>query len=214
MFYSDLFTAFTAGLLLVGLAELGDKTFFIAALMAMTHPRRLVFAGAFGALAVMTLLAVSAGQVVSLLPTQWVKIGEVVLLAGFGLKLLYDGLCMGYHDADLDEAEEAKAAIAAAEGSQADPKALSALGIVGKTFGLVFLGEWGDRTQITTVMLAASHPALGVACGALSGFFLCIGLAVVSGRLVAGRLSERFITLFAGALFLVFAIAALFRGMA
>jgi len=214
MFYSDLFTAFTAGLLLVGLAELGDKTFFIAALMAMNHPRRLVFAGAFGALAVMTLLAVSAGQVIGLLPTQWVKIGEVVLFAGFGLKLLYDGLRMGCRDSDHDEVEEAKAAIAAAEGTQTDPKALSALGIIGKTFGLVFLGEWGDRTQITTVMLAASHPAIGVACGALSGFFLCIGLAVVAGRLVAGRLSERFITLFAGALFLVFAIAATFRGMA
>ncbi|MGF1518206.1 MAG: TMEM165/GDT1 family protein, partial [Nodosilinea sp.] len=53
-----MFTAFTAGLLLVGFAELGDKTFFIAALMAMNHSRRLVFAGAFGALAVMTLLAV------------------------------------------------------------------------------------------------------------------------------------------------------------
>ncbi len=213
MFFSDLFTAFTAGLLLVGFAELGDKTFFIAALMAMNHSRRLVFAGAFGALAVMTLLAVSAGQVIGLLPTRWVHLGEVVLFAGFGLKMLYVGACMGDNCPDDDEAEEAKAAIAAAEAGQVDPQALSALGIVGKAFGLVFLGEWGDRTQITTVMLAASHPPVGVAFGALSGFFLCIGLAVVAGRLVAGRLSERFITLFAGALFLVFAIAAAWRGL-
>ncbi len=118
------------------------------------------------------------------------------------------------HDAEHGEAEEAKGAIAAAEGPQADPKALSALGIAGKTFGLVSLGEWGDRTQITAVMLAASHPALGVACGALSGFFLGIGLAMVAGRRVAGRLSERFIPRFAGALLLVFAIAAISRGMA
>jgi putative Ca2+/H+ antiporter (TMEM165/GDT1 family) len=213
VFFSDLFTAFTAGLLLVGLAELGDKTFFIAALMAMNHSRRLVFAGAFGALAVMTLLAVTAGQFIALLPASWVHIGEVVVFAGFGLKLLYDGFCIGDQCPDDDEVEEAKAAIAAAEAGQVDPKALSPLGIVGKAFGLVFLGEWGDRTQITTVMLAASHPPVGVAFGALSGFFLCIGLAVVAGRLVAGRLSERFITLFAGALFLVFAIAAALRGL-
>ncbi len=114
---------------------------------------------------------------------------------------------------DDDEVEEAKAAIAAAEAGQVNPRALSAPGIIGKAFGLIFLGEWGDRTQITTVMLGASHPPLGVALGALSGFFLCIGLAVVAGRLVAGRLSERLITLFAGTLFLVFAIAAALRGL-
>ncbi|MCO5584407.1 hypothetical protein L7F22_038333 [Adiantum nelumboides] len=33
-------------------SEIGDKTFFVAALMAMRHPRRLVLIGAFGALAV------------------------------------------------------------------------------------------------------------------------------------------------------------------
>ncbi|NMF81975.1 TMEM165/GDT1 family protein [Nodosilinea sp. P-1105] len=212
MFFTDLFTAFTAGLMLVGLAELGDKTFFIAALLAMNYSRRLVFLGAFAALAVMTLLAVGAGQVVAILPSQWVHLAEVVLFAGFGLKLLYDGWRMD-GCCDDDEVTEAKTAIAAADAGQIDPKALSALGITSRTFGLVFLGEWGDRTQITTVMLAATHSPIGVAMGAMSGFFLCIGLAVVAGRLVAGRLSERFITLFAGTLFIAFAIAAVIRGV-
>ncbi|TVP66885.1 MAG: TMEM165/GDT1 family protein [Leptolyngbya sp. LCM1.Bin17] len=213
MFFTDLFTAFTAGLLLVGLAELGDKTFFIAALLAMNYSRRLVFLGAFAALGVMTLLAVGAGQVVAFLPSYWVHVAEVVLFASFGLKLLYDGWRMDDHGDDDDEAAEAQAAIAAADAGQIDPKALSALGITSKTFGLVFLGEWGDRTQITTVMLAATHSPVGVAMGAMSGFFLCIGLAVVAGRLVAGRLSERFVTLFAGTLFMAFAIAAVIRGL-
>lgn len=212
MAMNDGLTAFTAGLLLVGLAELGDKTFFIAALLAMNYSRRLVFVGAFAALAVMTLLAVSLGQVMAFLPTHWVQISEVVLFAAFGGKLLYDGFCMGGTCPGEDEEAEAKAAIVAANAGAVDPKALSALGIAGKTFGLVFLGEWGDRTQITTVMLAATHSPLGVTVGALSGFFLCIGVAVVAGRLVAGRLSERFITLFAGALFLAFAIGAVVRG--
>lgn len=208
MMFANTFTAFTAGLMLVGLAELGDKTFFIAALLAMTYSRRLVFLGAFAALAVMTLLAIGAGQVLGFLPSFWVQVGEVVLFAAFGCKLLYDGFCLGESCPDGDEAAEAEAAIAAAEAGQINPQALSALNIVGKTFGLVFLGEWGDRTQITTVMLAATHPPVGVALGALSGFFLCLGLAVVAGRLVAGRLSERFITLFAGSLFMAFAMAA------
>lgn len=208
MISSSLFTAFTAGLLLVGTAELGDKTFFIAALMAMKHSRRLVFLGAFSALALMTLLAVTVGQLVGILPELWVRLGKVALFTGFGLKLLYDGFTR--RSEGDDEAEEAEAAIAQVEGQS--PAQLSALGVVSKTFGLVFLGEWGDRTQITTVFLAASHPPVGVALGALSGFGLCIGAAVIAGRLVAGRVSERATNLFAGTLFLLFAIAALGRG--
>ena len=33
-------TAFTTSLLLIIISELGDKTFFIAAILAMRHPRR------------------------------------------------------------------------------------------------------------------------------------------------------------------------------
>lgn len=38
-------------------SELGDKTWFIAAILAMRHPRLTVFAGAMGALALMTALS-------------------------------------------------------------------------------------------------------------------------------------------------------------
>ena len=37
-------------------SEIGDKTFLIAAILAMRHPRTLVFAGAFGSLVVMPIL--------------------------------------------------------------------------------------------------------------------------------------------------------------
>ena len=42
-------------------SEIGDKTFFIAAVMAMRNSRKLVFAGAMGALAVMTVLSALLG---------------------------------------------------------------------------------------------------------------------------------------------------------
>ncbi|MBE9105818.1 TMEM165/GDT1 family protein, partial [Nostoc cf. edaphicum LEGE 07299] len=61
-------TAFTAGLLLITVSELGDKTFFIAVILAMHHPRRLVFIGVTAALAAMTILSVIFGQAVSFLP--------------------------------------------------------------------------------------------------------------------------------------------------
>lgn len=44
-------------ILLILISELADKTFFIAAVMSMKHPRLTVFAGAIGALAIMTILS-------------------------------------------------------------------------------------------------------------------------------------------------------------
>ncbi len=47
-----------SGFLLILFSELGDKTFFIAVLLALKEARGIVFAGTFGALAVMTVISV------------------------------------------------------------------------------------------------------------------------------------------------------------
>jgi len=49
--------AFVASLSVIIVSELGDKTFFIAAILAMRHSRLLVFAGAIAALGLMTVLS-------------------------------------------------------------------------------------------------------------------------------------------------------------
>ena|SRR6218665_30624 len=49
--------AFVASLSVIIISEIGDKTFFIAAIMAMTHSRLTVFAGAIAALGLMTVLS-------------------------------------------------------------------------------------------------------------------------------------------------------------
>lgn len=51
------FHAFLASISVILVSEIGDKTFFIAAIMAMKHPRLTVFAGAIAALALMTILS-------------------------------------------------------------------------------------------------------------------------------------------------------------
>jgi putative Ca2+/H+ antiporter (TMEM165/GDT1 family) len=47
-----------SGFLLILFSELGDKTFFIAVLLALKESKTLVFIGTFGALGVMTLISV------------------------------------------------------------------------------------------------------------------------------------------------------------
>ncbi|NJN87683.1 MAG: TMEM165/GDT1 family protein [Leptolyngbyaceae cyanobacterium SL_7_1] len=196
--------AFTAGLLLITVSELGDKTFFIAMILAMRHSRRLVLVGVVAALAVMTVLSVLLGQVVSLLPAEWVHYAEVVLFLGFGIKLLLDASRMA-DQCDLTEQREAEAVVVKAEKHWAN----TSWAVVLEAFVLTFVAEWGDRTQLATIALAAANHPLGVTSGAIIGHTICAAIAVMGGRYLAGRISERTITALGGILFLVFgAIAA------
>jgi len=194
--------AFTAGLLLITLSELGDKTFFIAVILAMRHSRRLVFAGVWAALALMTILSVIVGQAISLLPQIYVDYGEIVLFITFGLKLLYDASRMPGNACETGEVLEAAAVVEEAEREL--PKEPTPLAICLEAFFLTFIAEWGDRTQIATIALAASNNWLGVTIGAILGHGICSAIAVLGGRMIAGRISERAITAIGGSLFLLF----------
>lgn len=214
-------TAFTAGLLLITISELGDKTFFIAMCLAMRHQRRWVFVGVVAALATMTILSVLLGQTISFLPKQVIHYAEIVLFAVFGIKLLYDAsqipqACQSRslaEDPSDDCASEAERdAIAAVNQAEAHLKKKTPFAICLEAFVLTFVGEWGDRTQFATIALAASNNAVGVTMGAISGHTICAAIAVIGGRLVAGRISERTVTGLGGALFLVFSTLAWFEG--
>lgn len=204
-------TAFTAGLLLITISELGDKTFFIAAVLAMHHSRRLVFIGAITALALMTILSVLFGQVAALLPQVYVQWAEFLLFLAFGLKLLYDAYQMS-DQACVEEQEEAWVAVKQAEAVL--PKRHTAIAVIAKAFGLTFVAEWGDRTQFATIALAAANNPVGVTIGAILGHAICAVIAVVGGRMLCKHISERTITALGGGLFLIFAAVGLYELLA
>merc|ERR1711937_696769 len=78
--------------------------------------------------------------------------------------------------------------------------------IATQAFTLTFLAEWGDRSQIATIALAAAKDPFGVTAGGIVGHSFCTGLAVVGGRIIAARISERQVLLCGGILFLLFAV--------
>ncbi|XP_017143161.1 transmembrane protein 165 isoform X1 [Drosophila miranda] len=97
--------AFTASISVILLTELGDKTFFIAAIMAMRHPRLIVFGGAIAALALMTVLSCVFGMAANFIPKIYTYYISTALFLIFGLKMLYDGYKMKPTDAQ-EELEE------------------------------------------------------------------------------------------------------------
>ncbi len=217
-------TAFTASLLLITISELGDKTFFIAVILATKHSRRLVFSSVLAALALMTVLSVALGQLVALFPKEYTHYGAIALFLIFGLKLIYDASQMSAksEEAIVQEAAEAVE-------TQDSPNAIAKLPIFGQSlrnilsryswlgvwtqaFVMTFLAEWGDRTQISTIALAAAYNPIFVTVGAIVGHGICTAIAVIGGRLIAGKISERVITAVGGVLFLIFGVTAYFQG--
>lgn len=84
---SGFFQAFT----LVFVSEIGDKTFFIAALLAAKSSRLVSFVGSVGALAVMTVFAVLVGIAFHSVPTVFTSglpLDDIIAAAAF----LYFGL--------------------------------------------------------------------------------------------------------------------------
>lgn len=241
--------AFVSSLIVIILAELGDKTFFIAAIGALKHPRMILFLGAYGALFLMTILSTGMGYAAGYIShtfTHWVS---VILFLYFGVTLLKNGLEMDAAESaenknkEMEEVEEevAKAAGASpedtelleaggqpAEGSAASMKAHErATAHVGtwrtamracvspiflQFFIMTFAAEWGDRSQIATVSLASTDDPLGVTLGALLGHALCTGLAVLGGKLLATKISERTVTILGGVTFLLCALLTVVEG--
>lgn len=243
------FHSFVLSLTMILVSEVGDKTFLVAALMAMKHDRMVVFSAAFGALLVMTVLSAVLGHAVpSLIPKRLTSLAAAGLFFVFGAKLLREGMQMDPNEGVSAEMHEVEAELAEKEKEPGKGRngALSAhsleMGLNGRssrskgrfpsparspsqsparrshhgsgslsgmlhgisnlsslllspawvqTFVMTFLGEWGDRSQIATIAMAAGQDYWWVTLGAMCGHAVCTGVAVVGGRAIAGRVSMK-----------------------
>ena len=110
-------TGFYQAFSLVFLSEIGDKTFFIAGLLAMKTSKFISFIGSLAALGVMTIISVLIGQIFHAVPSGLADgiplddVAAVLAFAFFGFKTLKEALDMDGEDSIMDEeladAEEA-----------------------------------------------------------------------------------------------------------
>lgn len=205
--------AFGSSLTAITLAELGDKTFFMALILAARHRPRDVFVGAFAALTAVTLISLGLGYGLrELLPPSVVPWLAALLFIGFGLKLLVDAQQMAADEAEEEE-KEAEKVINEAESHGAISTTWA---VIWEAFALVFVAELGDRTQFTTIFLATA-PAFsfaGLLAGTLLGHGLVTALAVGAGKWIGTRISEKLLYRLSGGLFIAFGLFALRQALA
>nr|ODO01165.1 vacuolar protein [Cryptococcus depauperatus CBS 7855] len=77
--------------------------------------------------------------------------------------------------------------------------------VFAQAFVLTFLGEWGDRSQITTIAMGGAHSVAVIAFGTILGHGICTCGAVLGGRYLSTKISVKHISLLGAAAFIIFA---------
>lgn len=224
---------------MIVVSEIGDKTFLIAALMAMRSPRLVVFSAAASALILMTILSGIVGHALpALIPERFTKFLASLLFLVFGYKLFREGMEMSNDVGVGEEMAEVEEEIALSQINAKNADIEEGDHSVYKTntykdylnlakellsyvlsptwiqvFAMTFLGEWGDRSQIATIAMAAGSDYWFVILGGCVGHTFCTAIAVVGGMLLASRISMKQVTLGGAVTFVIFALLYLYEAI-
>jgi putative Ca2+/H+ antiporter (TMEM165/GDT1 family) len=70
-------------------------------------------------------------------------------------------------------------------------------------FGLIFLTEWGDKTQIAAALLATKYNAIMVLAGTMGALILLSAIAIYLGKFISNRVKSKTLTRAAGVVFIL-----------
>jgi putative Ca2+/H+ antiporter (TMEM165/GDT1 family) len=183
------------------IAELPDKSLFASLVLGTRYKALWVWAGVSLAFIVHVVIAVAAGGILTLLPRTAVETVVAVLFA-LGAYLMLRPEAVADNE-DEDDAEAA--ALKERAGAGAGPWK-----VIATSFAVVFVGEWGDITQIATANLAAKyHDPLSVGLGAALGLIAVAGVAIKAGSTLLARVSIVLVRRVAGTILALFAVATL-----
>lgn len=206
-----MFTAAAIAFVLVGLAELGDKSQLMLVGFAARHRPLKVLVGAGIAVALLQAMAVLGGGLLgAYLPQRLIAFAAGALFIGFGV-MAWRG------DGDED-----------GQGRRLSGR----FGPVLTVAAALFVAELGDKTQILTMSIAADPAAAvrtlgalgsgitlpeagsaamgwGVWLGSALGFLLADAIAIGAGAILGARLPKRRIARVSAVIFIVFGLVTL-----
>jgi putative Ca2+/H+ antiporter (TMEM165/GDT1 family) len=174
------------------LAELPDKSMFASLVMGTRHRAAWVWAGAAAAFTVHMAIAVSAGQLLTLLPHRVVDaVVAALFVAGGAYLWLTSNRAHAAHGVD-----------AARQGGRPG----TFWRVAGTSFAVVFVAEWGDITQITAANLAARYNPVLVFVGATLGLWAVAATAVSIGAKSLSLIPMAWVSRIAGTILLALGI--------
>ncbi len=182
---TPLLTAFT----LIFLAELGDKTQMCTIMLSSRSSAISVFSGAMTAFFIVDgLSALLGGELLSLLPRNIVGLAAGLIFILCGLISLFRREGGG----TLDKVETS----------------------FFKTFSLIALMELGDKTQVTSILLAAQFKnPLMVLTGVMMAFSLITGMGVVLGSKILRLVEDRYLKIGTSTVFILFGFILIFEAL-
>lgn len=177
------FQEYIKSFLLIFIAEMGDKTQILAMAFATQYPVKKVLLGIFFGVLLNHGLAVAMGSLLSTM----IPMNVIQMTAGFAF------IVFAFWTLKPEKTEE--------EDAGGD-----------KTYGPVltvatafFIGELGDKTQLTAITLSvdAAYPLL-ILAGTLSGMIVTGGMGIFIGKKLGDKIPEFTIKLLAAGVFIVF----------
>jgi len=207
---------------MVSVAEVFDKTWFMAIIMAMTFGKQVSFWASTLALQAHVVIAAVFGYALAKVmpPTTLLLLASCLYFVFFVMyawdclqaerdsDIFSSGMEDSREDAGVEEQTEERPSYGAADSAGPAKKGLqkkNSWNGFWKTFVAVFIAEWGDRTQIAMIGQHASLPIIPVVIGSAIAFTLLTGSAVVvSGFVDQLKISEKHVNCLAAGSFLLF----------
>lgn len=189
MYNNEILAAFFASFFTVLIAELGDKTQFITLTLSSRNSPYRVFGAALAALSIITAMAVLLGSFFS----DHIPPGYIALISGFFFIL------MGFYTLLKKERPP-----------QVKPSGYS---IFTQTFSMVFVGEFGDKTQLAAIALTAFYQEpFMVFLGGMAAQIINHGFAAFIGGKYLKRIPDIYLKLITTAVFFLFGMIILWGG--
>jgi putative Ca2+/H+ antiporter (TMEM165/GDT1 family) len=181
--------AFVASFVLIVLAEMGDKTQFLAMSFAVRHNVYKVILGVAIAIVANFAITVALGQfLTTIVPLDIISLSASLSFIGFGLWTIRG---------DKQKVEKER---------------VSRFGVVATVAIAFFIAEFGDKTQLATISLAAQYQnAISVFVGATIAMLVADGLGIIAGVVFCKRIPERIFKWLSAAIFVIFGLVGLYE---
>lgn len=179
-----MFDDFLIPFLIVGLAELGDKTQIAILLLASkTRNHVLLLLGVVIAFIITNGLAILIGNfITTLFDIQYIKIISGILFIIFGIYSLWD-----LKDEDDEKHYELKNPFLSG-------------------FLAILILEMGDKTQLTSGLLATKYNLIFVFLGVISSLTLLSSMAVYAGKFIIEKINRKLLSFISAILFIMIGI--------